>query len=285
MRAKQTSIFPNEGQFMHDVESILKGAFTQGLADLQQTYWRLIRLDPGARTQIVTAANVALAEVQAIIALPETVQARNVLLQFQFLTRFSFGSGREREFVEPLGRCCPSKKYEILRWAQIRPTHSEFTSVALEYLACAGLWNQTQALCNEKHGVKFPLEGESFDSWVSRVGIVTQPGKSWCDTAIARERQRWFTSTKRIAELEQQQLAQDSHEAAYAEQLRPLFPHLSASKLKLEALGVRESDLSIECETLNKVANAISQGVQLKHLLLEEAAELDQFYRAATRGL
>lgn len=63
------------------------------------------------------------------------------------------------------------------------------------------------------------------------------------------------------------------------ESLSPLFPGLGEAGAMLERLKSESLSLSVYCDALNRVYEALKQGVQLKHLLLEEEHELGKVVR------
>jgi hypothetical protein len=68
-------------------------------------------------------------------------------------------------------------------------------------------------------------------------------------------------------------------------EIEPIFLALFPSKEKIETLKIQELKLSVKCNSINRAAEAIVQGVQLKHFLLEEGYEMDRIFRTVTRGI
>jgi hypothetical protein len=62
------------------------------------------------------------------------------------------------------------------------------------------------------------------------------------------------------------------------ESLSPLFPGLGEAGAMLERLKSENLSLSVHCDALNRAYEALKQGVQLKHLLLEEGHELGKMF-------
>jgi len=62
------------------------------------------------------------------------------------------------------------------------------------------------------------------------------------------------------------------------ESLSPLFPGLGEAGAILERLKSKSLSLSVRCDVLNRAYEVLNQGVQLKHLLLEEGHELGKMF-------
>ena len=91
---------------MQEYRTILSNAFRGSLDDLREQYLRLAALEPEARARLVADTNAEVTAVQDAINHPDTRRAKDVLLSYQYATRFSYDadSKSKRHFVDVLSR-------------------------------------------------------------------------------------------------------------------------------------------------------------------------------------
>ena len=75
---------------MQNPRAILSNAIRGSLDDLQANYQYLAAMDPADRDKVLVDVNVELESVRDAINHPETQKAKNVLLFYQYTTRFSY---------------------------------------------------------------------------------------------------------------------------------------------------------------------------------------------------
>jgi hypothetical protein len=274
---------------MQEPRTILSNAFRGSLDDLREQYERLAALEPEARAHLVTDTNAKVAVVQDAITHPDTQRAKDVLLSYQYTTRFVYDVDpkSKRHFVDVLSRSLwQGHESEIANWNWHSPNKEEFLCAVQTRLPSADFYTQVNLLCNELFGLSLPSAPEtSFAEWSKMVSL-NEAGWAWrYDNQVKEEKARWFSSQKRVNAIEAQRAEHRVKASRCVDQIRPIFSELNPAKSKLEDLKSKELWLSIHCTSLNKAFDAMQQGVQLKHLLLEEAHGLDKAFKAATRGL
>lgn len=273
---------------MHDVGAILGSAFRGTLDELREQYQRLEALEPQARDRVIADANASLVAVKDAISAPETSKAKDVLLAYQFITRFGYDvdAKSQRHFVDALRRLWRGQKNEIAHWNWQAPSRDEFFSAVRSRLPSVDFYTQVNLLCDELFGISLPSSTEnSLLDWSKRVGL-SEAGWGWSyDNQIKEEQGRWFTSQKRIIAIEAKRTEHRAKSAQCTSEIAPIFSDLYPAKSRLEDLKQQELWLSGQCLAMNRAAEALLQGVQLKHLLLEEAHDLGKAFNAATRGL
>ena len=273
---------------MHDVGNILNNAFRGSLDDLRDQYLRLAELESQERDHVVAEANAAQAATQDAIAHPETLRAKDVLLAYQYATRFTYDVEHQstRHFVELLSRLWRESETEIASWSWRSPSKSEFLRSVKCRLPSADFYTQVNLLCDELFGVPIPsASDDSLHTWSDRARL-TEPGWSWrYDNQVKEEQARWFSSQKRIDAIESKRADHRAKAARCIDEIAPIFPELHPAKSRLQELKGQELWLSGHCLAINRAADALAQNVQLKHLLLEEAHEMSAVFKAATRGL
>lgn len=273
---------------MHDVGKILSSAFRGSLDELREQYLHLSGLESQERDRVVAEANSALAATQSKISHSDTLRAKDVLLAYQYATRFVYDveSQSKRHFVEVLARLWRGNEADILSWSWQPPSKSEFFRSVQERLPSVDFYTQVNILCDELFGVPMPSASDSsLRDWSDRAKL-TEPGWSWrYENQLKEEQARWFSSQKRIGVIEAQWGEHKAKAARCIDEIAPLFAELHPAKSRLQELKGEELWLSGHCFAINRAAEALGQGVQLKHLLLEEAHDMGNVFRAATRGL
>lgn len=273
--------------------SILNSIFRSSLTKLQDYYEQLSRLSVAERDRVVLEANASLASINAAILHDDTTKAKKVLLQFKYLTRLAFCLpdgfddwlipkyySRTR-FVEQLMsfRSAPNPKHDwdkidwkISGWSHGEaPSQSEFTDLIWPHFLNDKFSSQADLLCDELFGLPFPSQSESITEWMERAELVENAWAKCYAGWIIAEKARWFPSKKKLQAIE---LLREKHRAqivACLKELEPIFPALWPSKERIETLKTQEPKIWLHCNYINRVSAAIMQGVQLKHLLLEDA--------------
>ena len=127
-------------------------------------------------------------------------------------------------------------------------------------------------LCNELFGLPLPSTPEtSLDDWAHKAQLVESRWAWQYDNEIAAEQASWFPSKKRLDALRVRRASHAAKAARCVDQIAPIFPELNPAKLRLEEIKSKELWVNIRCLSLNRAAEALHQGLQLKNLLLEEA--------------
>lgn len=146
-------------------------------------------------------------------------------------------------------------------------------------LAKNDFYTQVRFLCDQVYGVRLPSVSEtSVESWAKNAGLSEDSWAWQYKSLLEKEHSRWFTSKKRMAKI---QCMWESHRKDIikcVESLSPLFPGLGEAGAILERLKSESLSLSVRCDVLNRAYEALNQGVQLKHLLLEEGHELGKMF-------
>ena len=271
---------------MHDPETILRSAFHGSLNDLREQYELLEQLEPSVRSRIVEDANSELFMIENSIADAETEKAKIVLLEYQYITRIEYDIEKsKRHFIEKIGCLWKGNENDFSDWSWNLPPKQEFISTIASRLQNVDFYTQTNLLTDQIYGLSFPSVDEDLLNWSKRVDL-DESDWSWrYDNLIKEEQGRWFTSHKRIAEIEAERINHRKKSIQCINEISPIFASIYSAKTRLEELKGRELWLSVRCSAINRAAEALDQGVQLKHLLLEEAHGLDNVFKAVTRGM
>lgn len=273
---------------MHDVGNILSGAFRSSLDELREQYLHLAGLESQERDRLVVEAYAALLATQEAIDHPETHRAKDVLLTYQYITRFIYDVEPQstRHFVDVLTRLWRGNESDISHWRWQPPPRSEFLTSVHERLPNVDFYTQVGLLCDELFGVPMPSASDSsLQGWSGRARLA-ESGWSWrYENQVKEERSRWFFSKKRIRAIESQWANHRAKAARCIEEIAPIFPEMHLAKSRLQELKGKELWLSGHCLAIKRAAEALDQGVQLRHLLLEEAHDMGNVFKAATRGL
>lgn len=282
---------------MHDELSLLTGTFRDSLYELRYHYEHLNGLSTTERNRIVSEANELLESTKAAILHEDTTSAKQSLLRFQYFTRLGFdlcgfdarGNPEDRSrryFVEQLSSLFTKQKPSIEAWRWRTPSLSEFSALVWPNLSGVDFYTQASLLCNQIYGLPIPSKNDiTIASWAKRA-CLTEESWAWrYENQIKDERARWFPSKKRIRAIEHCRELHRAQTMGCLKELEPIFLALAPAMERIETLKSQELKLSVQCNSINRAANAIAQGIQLKHLLLEEGYEMDKIFRAVTRGL
>lgn len=266
--------------------NLLRSVFSGSLEDLRQQYAILSAQSAEERERFVACANGHLAKVQQEIAGEQTDSAKRLALKFLFITRVQCkseglddrGLPSERNYqylVEQVVGLDKGEKHEIESWQCQRPAEAQFIDTISTRLAKNDFYTQVRFLCDQVYGVRLPSVSEtSVESWAKNAGLSEEAWAWQYKSLLEKEHSRWFSSRTRIAEI---QCMWESHRKDIIkclESLSPLCPGLGEAGAMLERLKSESLSLSVHCDALNRAYEALKQGVQLKHLLLEEEHEL-----------
>lgn len=273
---------------MHDVRDILSRVFRSSLDDLREQYSYLEELDSFERDRVVAEANHALAAIQSAISHPDTLRAKDILVTYQYVTRFIYDVDPQskRHFVESLNRLSRDDDADVSAWNWRSPSKAEFLARVARRILRADFYTQVNLLCDELFGLPIPSASDgSLRDWSARARL-TEPDWSWrYENQIREEKARWFSSQKRLSAIESQWADHRAKAAQCMEELASDFPDLPIAKSRLQDLKGKQLWLSGRCTAINRAADALRQGVQLKHLLVEEARGMERIIKAASRGL
>lgn len=275
---------------MDNTANLLHSVFSSSLEDLRQQYAILSAQSIEERERFVVCVNSKLAKVQQEIEGEQAASAKRLVLKFLFITRVqckSEGLGdcglpSERIYQYLVGQVVGldrGEKHEVESWQCQRPTEAQFLDVISVRLAKNDFYTQVRFLCDQVYGVRLPSVSEtSVESWAKSAGLSEEAWAWQYKSLLEKEHSRWFTSKKRIAEVEWMWQSHRKDIVKCMESLSPLFPGLGKAGAMLERLKLESLSLSVRCDALNRAYEALKQGVQLKHLLLEEGHELGKMF-------
>lgn len=275
---------------MYSVSSILRSAFRDSLEELRDQYTMLSGQSPEERERFVASINDHLGKVRLEIASERTDSAKRLMLKFLFITRVLCKSegvdhrGLPSEMnyhnlVARAVRLSEDEKGEIESWRWWRPTETQFMDTLWAQLSKKEFDTQVRFLCDQVYGLRLPSGPEtSINSWAKSVGLSEESWAWQYRTLLEKEHSRWFTSSTRIEEIQRLWESHRKDSLKCMESLSPLFPALGEARTRLERLRSEELSLSVRCNALNRAYEALKQGVQLKHLLLEEGHEMGNVF-------
>lgn len=281
---------------MHNLTSILNDACLDCLNDLKDYYEYLSSLSIAERDRVVHESNKSLESIWAAILHEDTTKAKKHLLHFQYITLLKYNPGgfsnnRHRDdFIERLISICPDQQRLFKGWLWQAPSLSEFAELVYPNLLKVDFYKQAELLCGINYGggfnLPFPKKAdETFNSWSKYSGLLEESWSWEYENQIKEEEAKWFPSKTKIRNIERAWVSHRDKAEACLKDLEPIFPGLFASKERVSTLRYQERKLSIQCSSMNQVLDAIKNGVQLKHLLLEERYAYEKLFRNFARGL
>lgn len=273
---------------MHDVANILSSVFRSSIDDLRQHYSWLARLEPKEREIAVARAAEALASTREAIADPSTLLAKDVLLVYQYITRFIYDvETRSKEhFIGSLTRLGSSDDLDLAAWRWTVPSRAVFLSCVQSRLAGVDFYSQVNLLCDELFGVPVPSATDlSVHSWADRARLLEVHWAWSYENKIRDEKARWFSSQKSISAIQSQWAEHRSKAARCIEEISPIFHEIPSATSRLQDLKAKELQLSVQCSSMERAADALREGLALEHLVLKEAHEMRRVSRAVTKGL
>ncbi len=240
-----------------------------------------------ARLDYVQALKARSAESAAIIQGAEVHDAKRVLLKFQYASRiiYAVDESSRRHFDDRFKwEKCEEWK-EIGSWRFMPPSEFDFVRVMLSWSTTVDFYTQVNEFCSEIFGLPIPADAEGFDEYARRAGI---DEASWCwryDNAAKAEETRWFTSGRKLAEIEQHRIGHRARAERCSIYLAKIHPLIRPASDLLKGLKRSELEISPRLQAAERANEALLQNVQLKHLLLEEGSNLSGAYSEITRGL
>ena len=274
---------------MQEPRMILSDALRGSLNDLREQYQCLVALDPAARASFVADANSQLVTVNSTISHPDTQRAKDVLLSYQYATRFIYDidSKSKRHFVDILSQSLwRNHESDIANWIWHTPIEQDFHCAIKTRLPSVDFYTQVNLLCDEVFGISLPSTPETSLAEWSQSARLTEASWAWrYDNQVKEEQARWLSSQKRVNVIETQRAQHRVKASQCIDQISRIFSELNPAKSMLQDLKSKELWLSIRCSSLNQASNAIQRGLQLDHLLLEEANKLERTFKSATQGL
>ena len=278
---------------MHGLISILNDSYLDSLDDLKDYYEYLSNLSIAKRDRVIHESNKSLESIRAAILHEDTTKAKKHLLHFQYITLLEYNPGGHFNigrgyFIERLISICTEQKKLIDVWHWQTPSLSEFTKIVYPDLLKVDFCKQAVLLCGGSYGGNFGLPfpkkaDETFDSWLKYSGLIEESWSWEYKNRIKEENAKWFPSKTKIRSIE---LIWESHRNQAInclKNLEPIFPALFESHERILTLRNQELKLSVQCNFMNRVSDAIKNGIQLKHLLLEDRYAYEKLFRNFAR--
>ena len=288
---------------MYDTKAIIQSAFSSSLSDLSSQYEILASLNSEDRNNYVSVANEYSLETEKMVNSDETKKAIVTLLQFQFLSRFKrkiHGDDNWRganghsmsHMVDSFKHVCNMARTKEGVWEKFNnfvyktPSLEEFLRISFLGMAGADFYTQVEFVSNDLYGISFPSSSSmQFKDWISSARLSDEQWDWEYRNKIEEWNKRWFKSKSSLIEINKEWSERKENIISFLEEVRPIFSELHDCNQRLNSLKTRQLQSSIGLEAVNKAYAAITEGVKLKHLLLEEGHELAKAWNKIGRGL
>lgn len=272
---------------MNDLKSIVGGAFRNRLAALTHEYLKMQSMASNDRDSYLSSLMCYADEIQSKIDGSETQRAKLILLKFQYASRIIYSVDEQiiSHFCDRLKWEKWEEGKEILSWRFTPPSESDFLRVMLSWQTRVDFYKQVNELCGTTFGLPLPGVSEPFDQYTVRAGIAEASWRWRYDNAIEKERKSWFTSKRKLAEIENQRSEHRKKSEECLKYLFKIYSRIRPSAELLQELKRTELNLSTHLDATEDAYHALCEGVPLKNLLIEEGHDLSQTYSEITRGL
>ena len=272
---------------MHDVKAIVRGAFHGLLEGVAEQYRLLEPMTPADREAYVQDLRLREAELKSKTKSAETQDAIRILLRFQYASRIIY-----RDDDRWRSHYSDSYKWEkweegkeIASWHWSPPTEADFCRVMLSWSTKVDFYTLVNELCSEIFGLPIPGQSETFEEYLIRANIEEDSWRWRYDGELKKERGRWFTSNRKLAEIEAQRERHRARATQCSAFLGAFFLQIRPSSDLLQEIKRLELTSSSSLHAAERALGALRENVQLKHLLLEEGHQLSGTYSQITRGL
>lgn len=270
---------------MFHPEALLADALRSGINDVREQYLFLAALSPEQRTVAVADSGKTMDAIREEISGLDVTKAKRALLSYHFATVFIYLEDDRcvGQFVERLATIGKLAGSQVGEWKWSHPSESEFLRVSLDLLAQADFYDQVNMLVGSYSLIAMPSDSEAFHAWIIRCGL-TEAKWSWkYQQEVEREQRRWFRSGARLQSTLQAWEGHRVRARACIAKVEPFFLEIGPAVIKLQELKRRQLYHGGRHYSLTRAAEALEDGVQLKHLLLDEACGADETYRSLFR--
>jgi hypothetical protein len=223
---------------MHDVTAIVRGAFHGLLQDVAEQYRHLQPMAPTDRDAYVQGLRSRGVEISSKIEGAETQDAVRILLRFQYASRIIYrdDENRRSHYSDSYRWEKWEEGKEIASWRWSPPTEADFNRVVLSWSAKVDFYTLVNEFCSEIFGLPIPGGSETFEEYLLRAGIEEASWRWQYDGALKKEQDRWFTSSRKIAEIEAQRKSHRARATQCSAFLAAFFPRIRPSSDLLQNL-------------------------------------------------